>query len=244
MLSTHSSEPTAGCPSPNATVRLVVAVNATYAKGLELNSVGASGCDFSFTLFIARSFFDTLISIVSPPPSPPSPPPRATFTVGGSSSTSTQAEPPILVFPAPPTGVNPVVVGSSVGAATFLVAAILGGIYRLRVLRRQAAEAALIESALASNSTFQYPLHMLRASDFLNAEKLQIFEDVRASGKHIVIDLGARSSVCLHMRVHGKKLNDALRACCTTLTSCARHAYSRVAPLRLPCMCSHGVHSA
>jgi hypothetical protein len=81
------------------------------------------------------------------------------------------------------------VVASALSAAfvAALLAALLVRLLRQR-LAKQRADLLAIEQALAYNESFNYPLHALKASDFLQLRTLEVFEDMRDRHLHKVID--------------------------------------------------------
>lgn len=94
-------------------------------------------------------------------------------------------------------------------SATFnfslLAGAVIGGVGALSLIctllvrwrqhrMRAAHDAKLIELSLASNDAFAFPLHVLRATDFLEMGQLVIFEDARKHSMHEVVDLVSEAS--------------------------------------------------
>lgn len=60
---------------------------------------------------------------------------------------------------------------------------------RARENKRRNKARLVVEQALASTESFQFPIHTMRARDFLAMDHLVIFESVRALRKHETIDL-------------------------------------------------------
>lgn len=114
-------------------------------------------------------------SIVAPPsPSPPPLPPAV--------------EPAAVVTS--DTALNWPLIGGLGGGGAGAIAAVLALLVFMRRRRwRAEAENRLVETSLAANDAFAFPLHVIRANDFLEMGQLVVFEDARSLSKHEVIDL-------------------------------------------------------
>lgn len=135
----------------------------------------------------------TVTSILAPPSPPPLPSAPPTFVASGGSSggggggtSVSQSAAKLSVSDT----LNWPLVGGAAGGGILVLTIVVLLLFRWRNRRlREAKSSELIESSLASNDAFAFPLHVLRANDFLNMGQLVVFEDARSQAKHEVIDL-------------------------------------------------------
>lgn len=165
--------------SPGSTVVSTTILQRDGGSNVEQTLLGYSLAEL--TVGLGMSVLDVIIVRDAPP--------SASSSTGGKSSSSgdngSMSTSPSVAATASPT----LVAGASGGGVASLTA-MLFLIFRWRRRRLRAANSAkLIESALASNDAFAFPLHVLRANDFLQMGQLVVFEDARTQGKHEVVDL-------------------------------------------------------
>lgn len=125
---------------------------------------------------------------------------------GSGNGGSSQPTQPVPLLPGQIVNV-PLVAGASGGGIIGVVMVIFLIFVWRRHRLRVSNQAKRIESSLASNEAFAFPLHVLRANDFLQMDQLVVFEDARNQSMHEVIDLVSDARMLFGKKMGAKALH-------------------------------------